>query len=109
MESYDEVREYRERIREMIISENGIRNQRTNWFLVIQGFMIAGVCQFNSECSFLLIMIALVGMISSVFFWHATWRSTLAISFALACWKRRTNSKQREKLAPVSLLTDEIL
>ena len=50
---------YRNAIREMIKDENEIRNQRTNWFLVIQGFLIAGVCQLPDSHFLLKIFISL--------------------------------------------------
>ena len=103
----DEIQEYREAIREMIKSENEIRNQRTNWFLVIQGFLIAGICQLP-DSSYLPFFIAMVGYVSSVAFRHAAWRSTLAVSYVLACWENHVGDL-RTKLPPVSLITKEIL
>lgn len=38
------LKEYNNTIREMIKHEDEVRNQRTNWFLIIQGFLIAGLC-----------------------------------------------------------------
>ena len=43
---------YHNIIRQMITNENEIRNQRTNWFLVIQGFLVAGGC----ECMLIKVM-----------------------------------------------------
>lgn len=108
MEKIDEAHEYGVIIREMIKHENEIRNQRTNWFLVIQGFLIAGISQL-ANVSYLHLLIAVVGIVSSLSFKHAAWRSTLAITFALACWRERFNSKQRVKLPPVSLICKKIL
>ena len=45
---------YTETIRQMIKHEDEVRNQRTNWFLVIQGFLIAGICQLENNLSTLL-------------------------------------------------------
>lgn len=104
----EDVCEYRKTIREMIKHENEIRNQRTNWFLVIQGFLIAGICKLSCD-SYLHFLIAIVGIVSSIAFRHAAWRSTLAVSFALACWENRVSANLRTKLPPVSLITKEIL
>lgn len=108
MEEKKEERDYRETIREMIKHENEIRNQRTNWFLVIQGFLIAGICKLPSE-SYLHLLIAIVGFVSSIAFRHAAWRSTLAVSYALACWEKRVGAERKTKLPPVSLITKDIL
>jgi len=107
----DETLEYREAIREMIKSENEIRNQRTNWFLVIQGFLIAGICQLENIDLCFQFLIALVGVVAALSSWYAAWRSKLAITFALNCWKYHLDLKRKRKedYAPVSLITKEIL
>lgn len=103
----ESVEKYNNTIREMIKHENEIRNQRTNLFLVIQGFLIAGICQLP-DGSYLHLLIAMVGYVSSIAFKHAVWRSTLAVSYALACWENHVGV-HRMKLPPVSLITKEIL
>ena len=107
----DKTLEYREAIREMIKSENEIRNQRTNWFLVIQGFLIAGICQLENKDLYFQFLIALVGMVAALSSWYAAWRSKLAVTFALSCWKYhlRKENKKKEDYAPISLITKEIL
>lgn len=100
--------EYRDAIREMIKDENEIRNQRTNWFLVIQGFLIAGVCQLPDSIFLLKIFISLVGIVTAVSFWQAAWRSTLATTYAL-CWWKTIKKKKNETIPPVSLITRDIL
>jgi len=99
---------YRNAIREMIKDENEIRNQRTNWFLVIQGFLIAGVCQLPDSHFLLKIFISLVGVITTVSFWQAAWRSTLATTYAL-CWWKTIKKKTDDIIPPVSLITRDIL
>ena len=103
------VEKYNNTIREMIKHENEIRNQRTNWFLVIQGFLIAGICQLECKNPVLQLFIAVIGAATSVSFWHAAWRSTLAMDFALACWKKFLGNEDASKYPPVSLITKEIL
>lgn len=95
-------------IREMIKNENEIRNQRTNWFLVIQGFLITGICQMDNNSN-LHDYIVLIGIVTSLSFLYAAWRSTLAVSFAFACWKKRMKDKCKKKIPPISLITKEIL
>lgn len=103
------VVEYRNIIREMIKNENDIRNQRTNWFLVLQGFLVAAICNKHIGESNLCCLIAGIGIVTSYSFWHAAWRSKLAISFALACWEEKLNYEQRIGLPPVSLIVRDIL
>ena len=103
------ISEYRNIIREMIKNENEIRNQRTNWFLVIQGFFVAAICQKGIMDCNLCYLIAGIGSITSISFSHAAWRSELAVSFALACWKERFDDNQRMQLPPVSLIVKDIL
>jgi len=101
------MKEYNNTIREMINHENEIRNQRTNWFLVIQGFLIAGICQLKCDDSNIQIMISIIGIFTSLSFCHAAWRSMLAVTYAINCWEYKT--KATDKYPPVSLITKEIL
>lgn len=101
------LKEYNNTIREMINHENEIRNQRTNWFLVIQGFLIAGLCQLQCPNSNLEVMIIFIGIAASISFFHASWRSERAVTFAIKCWENQEGKK--EKCPPVSLITIEIL
>lgn len=110
MEEKKEVCDYNNTIREMIKHENEIRNQRTNWFLVIQGFLIAGAYQIEHE-SFLQVNISIVGVVTSISFAYAAWRSSLAINYAYACWKSFLEDKKEsgEDYPPISLITKEII
>lgn len=103
------LKEYNNTIREMINHENEIRNQRTNWFLVIQGFLIAGIC--DSSCTDMLLkyIIVFVGAITSISFWHAAWRSTLATTYALSWWEVNKGKESEGNLPPVSLIAKNIL
>ena len=94
----------------MIWHENEIRNQRTNWFLVIQGFLINGICEDFGH-PLIPFLIAIIGIIICLSFNHAAWRSTLAVSFAISCWKNRLNEANLSEkgLPPISLITKEIL
>ena len=107
MEDNVSLKEYNNTIREMINHENEIRNQRTNWFLVIQGFLIAGLCQLQCNDTNIKIMISFIGIATSISFSHAAWRSERAVTFAIKCWEFQ--NKGKKKYPPVSLITEEIL
>ena len=109
--------EYHKIIREMIKNEDEVRNSRNNWFLVIQGFLIGGICTLLScDNNHLLlhmayILIALVGTATSISFRYAAWRSEKAIEMAHACWrlflcKRNQNTQD---YPPIHLLTMGII
>ena len=64
-------RSYHNVIRQMIKDENEIRNQRSNWFLVIQGFLVAGCCELYAnkcQCNIydLILIISSIGIVSSL-------------------------------------------
>lgn len=109
-----DTEKYNTIIRGMIRNENEIRNQRTNWFLVIQGFLIAGICQMDTISLFHGLVI-LIGITTSLSFWYAAWRSTQSVSFALNCWKeyieneKYMRSESRNDYPPISLITKDIL
>ena len=116
MEKIDVVANYGDTIRQMIKNEDEVRNQRTNWFLIIQGFLIAGLCDLSSSGCIknynnkaLVVFIIIIGIVTSISFLFAAWRSSLAINFALSCWKDRLGNDSEEKYPPVSLITKEIL
>lgn len=108
MEKDNSIRIYNDTIRQMIWHENEIRNQRTNWFLVIQGFLISGICR-DDISHILCILVSIVGIVTSLSFGHAAWRSSLAISYALACWREKADNNSLIELPPVSLITKKIL
>lgn len=107
---------YHNVIRQMITSENEIRNQRTNWFLVIQGFLVAGCCELYAnksldEIFFILFIISTIGIITSCSFLHAAWRSEKSIEMALACWDifLEKYGLTTRNFPPVILLTERII
>lgn len=107
---------YHNIIRQMITNENEIRNQRTNWFLVIQGFLVAGCCElYANKClcqiCYLILIISVIGIVTSLSFWHAAWRSEKAIEMVLACWDIfiRDNNRRIKEFPPVIALTKSII
>lgn len=111
--SKDTNENYSETIRQMIKHENEVRNQRTNWFLIIQGFLIAGLCDLSSNTnpndSSLVVFIIVIGIITAISFVYAAWRSELAINYALSCWKEFLGNVPEENYPPISLIAKEIL
>ena len=107
MENYHNI------IRQMIKNEDEVRNQRTNWFLIIQGFLIAGLCALCEKCNqgVLSLLISLLGLIVSVSFGYASWRSTKAVTMAIACWKLCLEKHEKKLLEypPINLITKEII
>ena len=110
--------DYHKIIREMIRYEDEVRNSRNNWFLVIQGFLIGGICTLLSNdihSNLLLyigcVLIALVGTITSISFKYAAWRSEKAMQMAHACWKLfLCERKQKiQDYPPVHLLTKGVI
>ena len=116
--SVNDMNDYHKIIRGMIKNEDEVRNSRNNWFLVIQGFLIGGICTLlscDNNIHLLLyiayIIIALVGIATSISFKYAAWRSEKAIDMAHACWKLFL-SKYNHKIQdypPIHLLTTGII
>lgn len=107
---------YHNIIRQMITNENEIRNQRTNWFLVIQGFLVAGCCELYankclSQICPLILFISVIGAVVSFSFCHAAWRSEKSIEMLLACWDIfiRDNNRRIKGFPPVIALTESII
>lgn len=123
---YDEV------IRNLIDKENTTRNQRTNWFLLIQGFLVAAFCDIINPEDFtnngnilvlhltdfipitsicILFVICLIGLLSSISFLYAAWRSEKAMQMLLRCWDifRLENKKSLKDYPPVIALTKPII
>ena len=53
-------------IRQLIRDENAMVNNRMNWFLILQGFMFAGIAFAWEKNSALCIVFSCVGMLSAV-------------------------------------------
>ena len=104
---------YHNIIRQMIKNEDEVKNQRTNWFLIIQGFLIAGFCSLCEKCNLgvLSLLISSLGLIVSVSFGYAAWRSTKAVTMAIACWKLylEEHGKKQSEYPPINLITKEII
>ena len=55
-----------EAIQQLIHDENEMVNHRMNWFLILQGFMYAGIAFAWDKNSALCVVFSVVGMLSSV-------------------------------------------
>lgn len=110
---YCNMEDYHNIIRQMIKNEDEVRNQRTNWFLIIQGFLIAGLCSLceKSDPGLLSLLISCIGLLVSFSFMYAAWRSTKAVTMAIVCWKLflKDNKKVLCDYPPINLITKEII
>lgn len=118
MMSVNDKNDYHRIIREMIKNEDEVRNSRNNWFLLIQGFLIGGICTLLSCDNYhhlllylAYILIALVGTATSISFKYAAWRSEKAIEMAHACWKLFLCKRNQniQDYPPIHLLTKGII
>lgn len=107
---------YHNIIRQMIKDENEIRNQRTNWFLVIQGFLVTGCCELYAnkcQCNIydLILIISPIGIVSSLSLVYASWRSEKSIQMLLAVWDIFIIdcNKKYKNFPPVVALTHGII
>lgn len=112
--SDNEIKEYNNIIRQMLHHEDEIRNQRTNWFLVIQGLLINGLLlvitseDFNYKLcavSFLLF----IGMLVSGSFLYAAKLSAKASSEGKIFWQNVivNNKRNIDDFPPICLLSNE--
>ena len=124
MMSENDKANYHNIIREMIKSENKLRSSRNNWFVAIQSFLFTAVCHiclddsFSTCCSScndmkkcLLAIAVLIGIITSISFLFAAWRSAKAIAMAMSAWDKflEENKNVIEDYPPVCLITDSII
>lgn len=105
---------YHNIIREMIKNEDEVRNSRNNWFMAIQGFLVAGTCELTSVSEnnvTLIFIIAIVGLSTSLSFGFAAWRSERAVAMALACWDifLIQHKKVIKDYPPINLLTEGVI
>lgn len=113
------IEDFHSIITQKIKDENEIRNQRIKWFLIIQGFLIAGICTIIDKESKILTscliniytQISILGFVVSISFWYAGWRSMKSISMALASWHMflLKEKMKYEDFPPISLITKEII
>ena len=95
--SVNDKNDYHRIIREMIKNEDEVRNSRNNWFMALQGLLVNAFIgplvlhqkdlMFSTETiKYIVTAIALMGVITSISFLHAAWRSKKSVMMALACW-----------------------
>lgn len=109
----EKIMHYDEAIRHSIEKENEVRNQRTNWFLVFQGLLINAIVAISIKGSmdYLIVFLAIIGLILSLCFMHAAWRSEMAIKMLLACWDEFRNELNLpiKDFYPVTTLTEGLI
>ncbi len=104
-------------ISQLLQHEDKVRNQRTNWFLIIQGFLIAAITDvivvdkvpLSKTC--IIEVLLGIGVAVSCAFYFAAWRSEKAYTMGLKCWDNylRTHLRNIMDYPPVCLLTRNIL
>lgn len=109
-----EIKEYNETIRRMLEHEDEIRNQRTNWFLVIQGLLINGMLMLltnkDFKCSGIIIFVLLViGVFVSFSFLWAAYLSSKASKEGKIYWQNymKANHVDINDFPPICLLARE--
>jgi hypothetical protein len=60
------MKEQPETIRALIQHENEMTNHRMNWFLILQGFMFAGIAFAWDKSEALCVVFSIVGILSSI-------------------------------------------
>lgn len=104
----DELKEYNNEIRRMLQHEDNIRNQRTSWFLVLQGLLINGILPLftNKDFEFKSITIAillLVGTIISLSFFYAAMLSNEAYREGKNYWQCIANQSKRIRFRSIEI------
>lgn len=121
MESIIGKDDYHNIIREMIKHENEVRNSRNNWFMAVQGLLITSFINVLIHQEKLIvvtntiypvvIIIAFIGLVTSMSFLYAAWRSEKSVAMALACWDLSLLSRKYkiQNYPPVALITNGII
>lgn len=122
MMSVNDKNDYHRIIREMIKNEDEVRNSRNNWFMALQGLLVNAFIgplvlhqkdlMFSTETiKYIVTAIALMGVITSISFLHAAWRSKKSVMMALACWDLflTNNTHKIQDYPPVTLITEGII
>lgn len=110
----DELKEYNNEIRRMLQHEDNIRNQRTSWFLVIQGLLINGILlvltnkDFESK-SITIAILLFIGTIISFSFLHAARLSYEAYREGKQYWHNIITGQNSKEYPPVCLLEEKII
>ena len=122
--SVNDKNDYHKVIREMIKNENELRSSRNNWFVAIQSFLFTVVCEICLKDSYsiccsscndirkhLLVVVISAGIITSISFLFAAWRSAKAIAMAMSAWNRFLGENQQviKDYPPVCLITDSVI
>lgn len=106
-----EIKEYNDSIRRMLEHEDGVRSQRTNWFLVIQGLLINAILMVLKieDFKFRAIAISLllvIGTLVSLSFLYAAYLSSKASREGKEFWVNVLNENRVniEDFPPICLL-----
>jgi hypothetical protein len=94
--------EYAAVIREMIRNENELTNNRLTWLLVVQGFLFNAAASFWNEQK-ALIIIAILGILTSVSVFYALLLSRRARKYLRSLWQKKlvSNTELANQIPPV--------
>lgn len=113
----EKLRHLDEAIRHSMEVECNIRNTRTNWFLVFQAALGGGLIQLLlSNATYYCkmggsTMLSFIGIVISISFIHAAWRSDRAVSMLFAYWDqvRSENGMNVADYYPISPINEHII
>lgn len=113
----EKLRHLDEAIRHSMEVECNIRNTRTNWFLVFQAALGGGLIQLLlSNATYFCkmsgsTMLSIIGVVISISFIHAAWRSDRAVSMLFAYWDqiRCENGMNVADYYPISPINEHII
>ena len=113
----EKLRHLDEAIRHSMEIECNIRNTRTNWFLVFQAALGGGLIQLLlSNATYYCkmggsTMLSFIGIVISLSFIHAAWRSDRAVSMLFAYWDqvRSENGMNVADYYPISPINEHII
>lgn len=113
----EELMLYNQIIRELIAHENRVRDDRNKWQYAIYAFMLGGYVTVFVAKNIIVynyiicLIISIMGLLISLSFIYAAWRSSLAISMALNCWNLALERNRARIIdcPPVCLITKNII
>lgn len=109
-----DIKEYNKIIRSMLQHEDNIRNQRTTWFLVIQGLLANAIIMIyiekdlNCQMEIISLLLFLASIVSFSFLYVAK-KSARASNYGEEYWKDILDreKKNNEDYPPICLLAKE--
>jgi hypothetical protein len=88
-----EIQAYNNIIRSMIEHENSLINNRLNWFILLEGLLLAGLSGLAETFRTLAVVLAIVGIVVSVSFAIEIAVAGMAIGNLLSLWSGRLETE----------------